>query len=72
MSQNQESVEKLGEKRFLNEAYLRRTYLQGQLHVLAGKVASTCVEDAGHCEDGCSALQGRLQCTAGEVAVHCV
>ena len=43
------------------------TYLQGQLHVLAGKVASTCVEDAGHCEDGCSALQGRLQCTASEM-----
>ena len=61
-----------GRKGFLNEAYLRRTYLQGQLHVLAGKVASTCVEDAGHCEDGCSALQRRLQCTAGAVAVHCV
>ena len=30
--------------RFLNEDYLRRTYLQGRLHVLAGKVARTCVE----------------------------
>ena len=34
-----------------------RTYLQGRLHVLAGKVASTSVE---------------MQCTAGAVAVHCV
>ena len=72
MSQNQDSVEELGRKRFVNEAYLRRTYLQGRLHVLARTVARTCVEDAGHCEDGCSALQGWLQCTAGAVAVHCV
>ena len=27
---------------------------------------------AVHCEDGCSALQWRMQCTAGAVAVHCV
>ena len=27
---------------------------------------------AVHCEDGCSALQERLQCTAMAVAVHCV
>ena len=47
------------------------TYLQGRMHVLAGKVASTNVENAGHCEDGCSALQRRLQCTAEAVAVHC-
>ena len=53
--------------RFLNEAYLRRTYLQGQLHVLAGKVARTSVENAVHCEDGCSALRERLQCTASEM-----
>ena len=58
------SVEKHG-GRFLNEAYLRRTYLRGRLHVLAGK-------EAVHCRDGCSALQGRMQCTAGAVAVHCV
>ena len=51
--------------RFLNEAYLRRTYLRGRLHVLAGK-------EAVHCKDGCSALRERLQCTAGTVAVHCV
>ena len=50
--------------RFLNEAYLRCTYLRGRLHVLAGK-------EAVHCRDGCSALQGRMQCTAGAVAVHC-
>ena len=43
------------------------TYLQGRMHVLAGKVASTNVENAVHCEDGCSALQERLQCTASEM-----
>ena len=37
------------------------------MHVLARTVASTCVEDAVHCEDGCSALQRRLQCTASEM-----
>ena len=37
------------------------------MHVLAGKVASTCVEDAVHCKDGCSALRERLQCTASEM-----
>ena len=47
------------------------TYLQGRLHVRAGKVASTSMENAVHCKDGCSALQRRLQCTAGTVAVHC-
>ena len=31
-----------------------------------------CVEDAVHCKDGCSALQERLHCTAGTVALHCV
>ena len=43
------------------------TYLRGRMHVLAGKVASTNMEDAVHCEDGCSALQERLQCTASEM-----
>ena len=43
------------------------TYLQGRMHVLAGKVASTSVENAVHCKDGCSALQRRLQCTASEM-----
>ena len=27
---------------------------------------------AVHCNGGCSALRGRLQCTAMAVAVHCV
>ena len=58
---------------FLNEAYLRRTYLQGRMHVLAGTVARTC-------GDGCTYLRGqmlnesfsrkrlreRLQCFASE------
>ena len=43
------------------------TYLQGRLHVLAGKVASTSVENAVHCKDGCSTLRRRLQCTASEM-----
>ena len=42
------------------------------MHVLARTVARNCGEDAVHCEDGCSALQRRLQCTAGAVAVHFV
>ena len=58
------SVEKHG-GRFLNEAYLRRTYLQGRLHVLAGTVARTCGKRG-------SALQGRMQCTARADAVYCV
>ena len=37
------------------------------MHVLARTVARTCVENAVHCEDGCSALQRRLQCTASEM-----
>ena len=40
-----------------------RKYVQGWLQVLAGKVACVC--------GGCSALQGRMQCTAGAVALHC-
>ena len=28
--------------------------------------------DAVQCKDGCSAVQGRLQCSAGTDAVHCV
>ena len=30
------------------------------------KSGNISVEDAVHCEDGCSALQRRLQCTASE------
>ena len=109
--------------RFLNEAYLRCTYLQGRMHVLAGAVARTCKDGCTYLQrqmlnegfsrkrlrerfitfasavynvcirgckrypwrthvfafkvdqigpGGCSALQGRMQCTAGAVAVHCV
>ena len=29
------------------------------------------MKNAVHCKVGCSALQRRLQCTAGTVAVHC-
>ena len=39
------TVEKHG-GRFLNEAYLRRTYLQGRMHVLAETVARTWGTDA--------------------------
>ena len=35
------------------------TYLRGRMHVLAGKVASTSMEDAVHCRGGCSALRLR-------------
>ena len=67
---------------FLNEAYLRRTYLQGRMHVLARADARTCkdgctylrgrlqvlaLRNAVHCKYGCSALQRRLQCTASEM-----
>ena len=45
------SVEKIW-GRFLNEAYLRRTYLQGRMHVLAGTVANVC-------GNGCNALRLR-------------
>ena len=41
--------------------------MQGRLQTFAGKVAYISVEDAVHCEDGCSALQRRLQCTASEM-----
>ena len=54
-----------------SDIFLGRTYLQGRMHVLAGKVACISVEDAVHCKDGCSALQGRMQCTARTDAVHC-
>ena len=48
-----------------------RKRLQGRLQTFAGKVAYISVEDAVHCKDGCSALQGRMQCTAWTVALHC-
>ena len=46
---------------FLNEAYLRRTYLQGRTHVLAGRMQCTAEAVAVHCRSGCSELQERLQ-----------
>ena len=54
----------MGGGRFLNEAYLRCTYLQGRTHVLAGTVARTC-------GDGCTYLREKRQCTARTDAVHC-
>ena len=72
--------------RFLNEAYLRRTYLQGRMHVLAETVARTCGDGctylrgqmlnesfpANVCGNGCNALQGRLQTFAGTATMLCV
>ena len=54
--------------------------LRWRLQTFAGKDANVCGEkrqctartDAVHYKDGCSALQERMQCTAGAVAVHCV
>ena len=43
----------------LNEGVFSCKYLQGRLQVLAGTDASTY-------GNGCSALRGRLQCTASE------
>ena len=39
----------LSVRMYVLEFYLRRTYLQGRTHVLAGTVARTCVENAVHC-----------------------
>ena len=62
-------------------------YLQERLHVLAGAVARTCrcgskylrvqmqcsaMAVAVHGREGWSGVQGRLECTAGKVGVHCV
>ena len=47
------------------------SWVLSKTHVLAGTVARTCVENAVHCEDGCSALQERLQCTASFPANVC-
>ena len=64
---------------FLNEAYLRRTYLQGRMHVLAETVALYLrgqmlneAFPANVCGNGCNALQGRLQTFAGTAAMLCV
>ena len=50
---------------FYIKALFSRKYLQERLQILVGS-------DAVHCDGGCSALRGRLQCTAGKVALHCV
>ena len=59
--------------RFLNEAYLRCTYLRGRLHVLAETVALYLrgqmlneAFPANGCGDGCTYLRERLQCFASE------
>ena len=39
------------------------------MHVLAGKVASTSVENAVHCKDGCSALRPRRAKLAPKLSV---
>ena len=41
------------------------------MHVLAGKVARTCGKGCKYLRGKCSALRGRMQCTAEAVAVHC-
>ena len=45
-------------KPYLNDVFPASTCEDG-LQVLAGKVAYISVEDAVHCEDGCSALRLR-------------
>ena len=57
--------------RFLNEAYLRRTYLQGRMHVLAGTDARTCKDGCTYLRERLLVLAWRMQCTAEAVAVHC-
>ena len=47
------------------------TYLQGRLHVLARTDARTCGKGGQYEHEECSALQGRMQCTAEAVAAHC-
>ena len=41
------------------------------MHVLARTVARTCGNGCKYLRGGCSALRGRMQCTAEAVAVHC-
>ena len=57
--------------RFLNEAYLRRTYLQGRTHVLARTDARTCGDGCTYLRGRLHILAGRMQCTARTDAVHC-
>ena len=41
------------------------------MHILAGTDARTCGDGCTYLRGECSALQGRMQCTAEAVAVHC-
>ena len=41
------------------------------MHVLARTDARTCGDGCKYLRGGCSALRGRMQCTAEAVAVHC-
>ena len=55
----------------LNKGVFSRKYLQGRSQVRAGMVTSTCGKGCMCVCGGCSALQGRMQCTARTDAVHC-
>ena len=62
------SVEKHGGRNSTKGVFTQsfhRKRLRWRVQTFAGK-------EAVHCRDGCCALQGRMQCTAGAVAVHCV
>ena len=50
----------------LNNGVFSRKYLQGRAQVRARMVASTCGKGCMCVCGGCSALQGRMQCTASE------
>ena len=50
----------------LNNGVFSRKYVQGRSQVRAGMVASTCGKGCMCVCGGCSALQGRMQCTASE------
>ena len=41
------------------------------MHILAATDARTCGDGCTYLRGECSALQGRMQCTAEAVAVHC-
>ena len=41
------------------------------MHILAGTDARTCGDGCTYLRGECSALQGRMQCTAEAVAGHC-
>ena len=47
------------------------TYLQGQMHVLAGTVARTCGDGCTYLRERLLVLPWRMQCTARTDAVHC-